>query len=1117
MPGFRSDIKNAEKVSDDLDKGIEKFKNSKPKAEDLPKLDLLGLKTLKTEVEASILDLQDEQATLQEAATSYQARKEALDKKLEEIGLQLDDLGQKIANRIEPTSLPDQIASLKTDVMELSLSQKRTLLTAQQQRGSTFKQFDMNSKKLELINLQLIDQEADAKKIDKMIGELRQREADDLETQADLIRQENEHPDLDASEKVNVALAANIGQLEKKASKATETDRLLKLRFQEIDSKFNKTVQTIENRQLNTNTVGAMLRKRKTELPTAQSHQQDAADARDEVEEIQSVKFQDSEDLTELSIQTIRDEVEDSRPNLTDEQLDKLFGPQGDLVKPAEQLIERRKALLRSRDQIYDRLFEAYVTIEGNNNRVANLVEKFNYFINERILWLRSGKMLFSDLTPDKADKILLSADKWQEIQEPAMKSFGQRPWLNCIGGLVLLLLLVLRPRMRREVDDLGQKAARGSCATFWPTGRAMVLTTLIASTIPLIFCGLAWVLKQSTPSESRLFDAIATGLATAGLFAIPFEILRRSCRAGGLAVKHFNWPGSAVAKLKLHLSWYVLPAVLLVFAVSVMAKLDTAHRNDMIERILFIVGILMTAYLFYRILSPSDGIFSQYFKRNENSWVNQTKVIWISTIVLIPIVLAVLAFTGYYFTAINLTYYLTLTFAFAVALELTRALIRRLVTVRQRAAFIESAKRKRKIEIEAAKETRKQAAAERQRRIEAGEELDETMPPVVPVESLAEMQFDFSEIKVNADHANQLIRLLGLTAWFFGLWMVWGDVLPAMKVLDEYKVWPAATQSMETAEAPSVTAMTGIPSPEADSSNKDSTETADTSSTVASAQAEDHRASYRDLLVAIAVVVLTFVAARNLPNAFEMLFLEDLPFDRSARSASKALFSYGIVIFGAALAMRTLSINWTNVQWLVTALTFGLAFGLQEIFANFVAGIILMFERPMRLGDMITVDDFTGFVTRIRTRATTVVNLDRKEYVIPNKDFITGRFTNWTLSDAINRIDITVGVAYGSDVAKAKKIIFDICKSHPSIVEEPPTQITFQEFADNTLNLVVRTFLSDVMARMPVIDSIHMQINDKFKEAEIEIAFPQRDLHLRSVDQEVAKLFAAVKKDQSD
>jgi potassium efflux system protein len=440
---------------------------------------------------------------------------------------------------------------------------------------------------------------------------------------------------------------------------------------------------------------------------------------------------------------------------------------------------------------------------------------------------------------------------------------------------------------------------------------------------------------------------------------------------------------------------------------------------------------------------------------------------------------------------------------------------------VRQRVAYVEGAKRKRQLEIEAAKEARKQAAAQRQQRIDAGEDVDEA--PMVPVASLGELQFDFKNIEVNAGHANQLIRLLGFTAWFIGLWLVWSEVLPAIKALDEYKLWGATVATTNESDSATSTAMlmAGLPPApsDAESDEKDSGETLSegTGSSPVEANAPlfsldpptDDGVSVRDFLIFIAIVLLTFFAARNLPNAFEMLFLEDLPFDRSARYASKSIVSYAIVIVGAGLALRTLSIDWSSIQWLVTALTFGLAFGLQEIFANFVAGIILMFERPMRLGDLITVDEFTGIVTRIRTRATTIVNFDRKEYVIPNKDFITGRLVNWTLSDAINRIQFTVGVAYGSDVSKAKTLIFEICKSHPSIVDDPPTSITFEEFGDSTLNLVVRTFLGEVSSRLAVIDALHSQINTKFNEAGIEIAFPQHDLNLRTVDEDVARLLS--------
>jgi potassium efflux system protein len=153
-------------------------------------------------------------------------------------------------------------------------------------------------------------------------------------------------------------------------------------------------------------------------------------------------------------------------------------------------------------------------------------------------------------------------------------------------------------------------------------------------------------------------------------------------------------------------------------------------------------------------------------------------------------------------------------------------------------------------------------------------------------------------------------------------------------------------------------------------------------------------------------------------------------------------------------------------------------------------------------------VDDVTGVVTRIRTRATTISNWDRKEYVIPNKEFITGRVLNWTLTDQVNRIVIEVGIAYGSDVEAAKEVLYDICKNHPKIISEPSTNITFERFADSSLILTVRTFVPDVDSRLTVIDQLHTAINDAFKEAGIEIAFPQHDLHIRSMDREVANVF---------
>ena len=230
------------------------------------------------------------------------------------------------------------------------------------------------------------------------------------------------------------------------------------------------------------------------------------------------------------------------------------------------------------------------------------------------------------------------------------------------------------------------------------------------------------------------------------------------------------------------------------------------------------------------------------------------------------------------------------------------------------------------------------------------------------------------------------------------------------------------------------------------------------------------------------------------------MSILQQLPFDASVRYAITTLVSYVIVMVGTIATCSTIGLQWSQIQWLATALTFGLAFGLQEMFANFVAGLIILLERPIRVGDIVTVDDVTGVVSRIRIRATSITNWDRKEYVVPNKEFITGRLLNWTLSDKVNRITVEVGLAYGSDTEQARDLLLQAANDHPMVLKDPAAMATFQGFGDNSLNLVLRAFLPSLENRLQVIHELHTAIDQAFRKAKLEIAFPQRDLHIRTM-----------------
>jgi potassium efflux system protein len=254
-------------------------------------------------------------------------------------------------------------------------------------------------------------------------------------------------------------------------------------------------------------------------------------------------------------------------------------------------------------------------------------------------------------------------------------------------------------------------------------------------------------------------------------------------------------------------------------------------------------------------------------------------------------------------------------------------------------------------------------------------------------------------------------------------------------------------------------------------------------------------------VLAAVLVLFLTNVAARNLPALLELALLQRLPLDGGARYAVTTILRYVILIAGVSALSTALGIGWRDIQWLVAALTFGLAFGLQEIFANFVSGLIILLERPVRVGDIVTVGTTEGRVTQLRMRATTILDWDRRELLVPNKEFITSSVINWTLSDPITRIVVPVGIAYGSDTAKARRLLLEAARADRMVLDDPEPSAIFKGFGDSTLDFQLRVFIASRDLWPSVVDGLHTRIDDSFRAAGVEIAFPQRDLHIRSAE----------------
>lgn len=255
------------------------------------------------------------------------------------------------------------------------------------------------------------------------------------------------------------------------------------------------------------------------------------------------------------------------------------------------------------------------------------------------------------------------------------------------------------------------------------------------------------------------------------------------------------------------------------------------------------------------------------------------------------------------------------------------------------------------------------------------------------------------------------------------------------------------------------------------------------------------------DLVGAILIVVLTIALARNLPGLLEILVLSRMDLRQGSSYAITTLLSYLIVSIGIIGFLATLGVSWNKLQWLVAALGVGLGFGLQEIFANFVSGLIILFERPVRIGDVVTIGNLSGTVNRIRIRATTITDFDRKEIIVPNKTFVTEHLINWSLSDTVTRVTVKVAVANGSDVKRVRELLLKIAHENPRVLDDPEPLVFFLEFNDHRLEHELRMHVRQLADRNPAIDETNREIDRLFAENNIEIASRQIDVNLINSD----------------
>ncbi|WP_287030841.1 mechanosensitive channel MscK [Pseudomonas sp. UBA6310] len=343
--------------------------------------------------------------------------------------------------------------------------------------------------------------------------------------------------------------------------------------------------------------------------------------------------------------------------------------------------------------------------------------------------------------------------------------------------------------------------------------------------------------------------------------------------------------------------------------------------------------------------------------------------------------------------------------------------------------------------------------------------------------EILEEPTLDIEQIN---QQSLRLIRVALLGVFFVALYWVWADLLGVFAYLDNITLYTYASGTGASAVQTPITLL--------------------------------------NLLSALILFAITVVLAGNLPGLLEVLVLSRLSLAQGSAYATTTLLSYAIAGLGFVITLSTLGVSWDRLQWLVAALSVGIGFGMQAIFANFISGLILLFERPIRIGDLITIGSITGTVNRIRIRATHITDGDRKAVIVPNQILLTSQVINWTLTDTITRIVLTYSVNRGSDLALVRKLLMQATQENARVLRDPAPTVQLTVYGATTLDHELKIYVRDLGDRGPATDELNRRIDQLFRENNINVAgVPQMDVFLNNRDGAQKKICSAATQPAAD
>ena len=708
-------------------------------------------------------------------------------------------------------------------------------------------------------------------------------------------------------------------------------------------------------------------------------------------------------------------------------------------------------ALIEDANRLSDLLTEQEIVLQESLARTDNI----DTFLSRSLLGLRTGEsagLAWLARTPAGLSRLLDTA-VLRDVLAALGDSIARFPLRALMFAALVAALLLLRPRLRRRLGELATRVGNVGRDGHWVTPAALMVSVPRALPLPLLL----WFasLQLGLPGElGELTPALGSAIGKVAPVLFALLLVRVLARPDGVLHRHFGWSLQATLALRRHLlwlGWTLLTAGLLLVLAAGATQGDLRHGIGVPA--LLVVSLALTLFV-HVCFHPSRGVAAAI---TPDAPVSRVMVALYPLLLLAPTVVGALPLIGYFDTAIELQLRILGSLLLVMVTVIVHGLARRAHLVAHRRLALRRVRRLRAHrERERLADTSAPVSGQASPSLDAGEEVARDL-----------MRTERQTRRILADVAVLLLLL--------GLWLVWRTLLPAMDAPDT-----TIFESARTASDP----LTGVG------------ETAGVDD-AAAAIAPDG-ISLRGVVLALFLITVGLIASRNIRGLLELAVFERLRLDAGARYAIVAIAGYVLVGASLVAGLSQLGVDWSKLQWIVAALGVGLGFGLQEIVANFVSGLIILFERPIRVGDVVTIGNLSGTVSNIRIRATTVTDFDNLEVMLPNKTIITENVTNWTLSDSVTRVILSVGVAFGSDVNRVRTLLEEAIRETRDILDEPEWAVFFMRHGEHALIFELRVFVPTPDHRLPVTHELNARLTAALKGAGIEIPHPQRSITIR-------------------